>query len=432
MTNILIKNGRVIDPANNIDAVADVYVENGRIAAVEAGDGGGKPPPYEIIDATGCWVVPGLIDLHVHFREPGQTHKEDLASGAAAAALGGFTTVCVMPNTAPVGDSLEWVRHQINRGKEIGLCDILPIAAITVGQKGDILAPIAEMAAAGAVGISEDGMAVKNANLLKQAMEIAAQLGIIVFSHCEDADLAAGGVMNKGEVSARLGLPGIPHSAEDVIIARDIVLARATGATLHICHVATEAGAQLIADAKKRTSNVTAEVAPHHFILSDEDINGTDTNFKMNPPLRTKNDVGAMIDALVDGTIDTIATDHAPHHADEKAKGFLASPNGIVGLETAVPLAVSELVQTGRLTPIELINKMSTLPAKILGIDKGSLAVGRAADITIINPAEKYTINPADFASKGKNTPFGGREVTGRVRHTIYGGKIIVKEGRLQ
>ena len=428
MTKILIKNGRVIDPANNIDKIADVYVENGKIAAM----GALELSNCEIIDAKSCWVVPGLIDLHVHFREPGQTHKEDLATGAAAAALGGFTTVCTMPNTAPVGDSAEWVRHQIKRGKEIGLCDIFPIAAITMGQKGETLAPIAEMAAAGAVGISEDGMAVKNAAVLKQAMKIAAGLGIVVFSHCEDADLAAGGVMNEGEVSKRLGLPGIPHAAEDVIIARDIVLARATGAKLHICHVATAVGALLIADAKKRTNSITAEVAPHHFILTDEDIDGTNTNFKMNPPLRTKADVEAMLNGLVDGTIDIIATDHAPHHADEKAKGFLAAPNGIVGLETAVPLAITHLVDTGKLTPSQLINKMSTLPARILGINKGSLAVGRAADITIINPAEKYTINPANFASKGKNTPFDGREVAGRVRHTIFGGKIVVKEGRLQ
>ena len=429
MKKILIKGGRVIDPANNMDTITDILVEDGKIAAVGTAD---NTANCEIIDAAGCWVVPGLIDLHVHFREPGQTHKEDLASGTMAAAMGGFTTVCVMPNTAPVGDSVDWVRHQIARGKEISLCDILPIAAITMGQKGEMLAPIAEMAAAGAVGISEDGMAVKNANLLKQAMKIAVQLGIVVFSHCEDADLAAGGVMNVGEVSKKLGLPGIPCSAEDVIIARDIVLARETGAKLHICHVATAGGAEIIAEAKRRTGLVTAEVAPHHFILCDEDIDGSDTNFKMNPPLRTKTDVAAMLKGLTDGTIDIIATDHAPHHADEKAKGFLAAPNGIVGLEIALPLAITELVETGRLTPMELINKMSTLPARIIGSNKGNLAVGRAADITIIDPAARHTIDPANFVSKGKNMPFGGREVAGKVRYTIYGGKIVVKEGRLQ
>ncbi|MCL2376516.1 MAG: dihydroorotase [Defluviitaleaceae bacterium] len=429
MKKILIKNGRVIDPANNFDDVADVLVEDGKIAAAGSFE---TPQDCETIDATGCWVTPGLIDLHVHFREPGQTHKEDIASGSAAAALGGFTTVCTMPNTNPVGDSVDWVRHQIARAKEIGLVDILPIAAITMGQKGETLAPIAEMAAAGAVGISEDGMSVKNAKLMKEAMEITAKLGIVVFDHCEDAKLASGGVMNEGEVSKKLGLPGIPRCAEDVIIARDIVLAQATDAKLHICHVATKAGVDIIADAKKRTSLVTAEIAPHHFILSDEDIDGTDTNFKMNPPLRTKSDVAAMIEALAEGTIDVIATDHAPHHADEKAKGFLEAPNGIVGLEISLPLALTELVETGILTPMALINKMSTLPAKILGIDKGSLAVGRAADITIINPTARHTIDPANFASKGKNMPFAGREVVGKVRHTIYGGKFTVKEGRLQ
>jgi len=432
--NILIKNGRVIDPANNVDTITDIFVADGKIAAL---GNGLDAPDCHTIDATGCWVVPGLIDLHVHFREPGQTHKEDLASGAAAAVLGGFTTVCTMPNTVPVGDSVDWVHHQIARGKEIGLCDILPIAAITIGQKGQELAPIAELAAAGAIGISEDGMSVKNTKLQKQAMEIAAQLGIVVFSHCEDPDLAAGGVMNEGQVSKKLGLPGIPSSAEDVVIARDIVLAQETGAKLHICHVATAGGAAIIADAKRRTNLVTAEVCPHHFILCDEDIygediNGTGTNFKMNPPLRTRADVAAMLAGLADGTIDIIATDHAPHHADEKAQGFLKAPNGIVGLETAVGLAILELVETGRLTPMELINKMSALPAKIIGSDKGNLAVGRTADITIIDPKEWYTIEYRNFVGKGKNTPFDGHMAQGKVRHTIYGGKIVVSEGRLQ
>jgi len=429
MKKILIKNGRVIDPANNIDKVTDILVENGKVAALGEGL---VAADCEIVDAMGCWVVPGLIDLHVHFREPGQTHKEDLASGAAAAAMGGFTTVCTMPNTAPVGDSAEWVRNQIARGKEIGLCDILPIGAITMGQKGQELAPIADMVAAGAIGISEDGMSVKNAHLMKQAMKIASQLGVVVFSHCEDADLANGGVMNEGEVSKKLGLPGIPRSAEDVIIARDIILARETGAKLHICHVATGGGAEIIADTKKRTSLVTAEIAPHHFILCDEDIDGTDTNFKMNPPLRTKADVAAMLDALADDTLDIIATDHAPHHEDEKAKGFLAAPNGIVGLEISLALSITELVEKGKLTPMQLINKMSAKPAQIIGSDKGNLAVGRAADITIIDPAERHIINPENFVSKGKNMPFASREVTCKVRHTIYGGKFTVKEGRLQ
>ncbi|MDR2183539.1 MAG: dihydroorotase [Clostridiales bacterium] len=428
MANILIKNGRVIDPARGVDKVTDVLVADGKIAAPGIAAG---VSDWEIIDARGCWVVPGLIDLHVHFREPGQTHKEDLASGAAAAALGGFTTVCTMPNTAPVGDCADWVRHQVQRGKEIGLCDILPIGAITIGQKGEALAPIAEMAAAGAVGISEDGISVKNARLLKEAMKIAAAAGIVVFSHCEDADLAAGGVMNEGRVSERLGLPGIPRAAEDVIIARDIVLAQETGAKLHICHVATAGGMEIIADAKKRTSLITSEVCPHHFILCDEDVDGTDTNFKMNPPLRTKADAAAMLEGLIDGAIDIIATDHAPHHAQEKARGFLDAPNGIVGLEIALGLAITHLVETGRLTPSQLIYKMSALPAKIIGIDKGSLAVGAAADITIIDPAARHIINPDNFASKGKNTPFGGRQVTGRVRHTIFGGKIVVRAGRL-
>jgi len=419
MTNILIKNGRIIDPANNTDKIADLYISGGKIAAAAT--------DCEIIDAAGCWVVPGLIDLHVHFRDPGQTHKEDLASGAAAAALGGFTTVCTMPNTSPVVDSAELIRYQIDRARQIGMVDILPIGAITVGQKGEVLAQIAEMAAAGAVGISEDGMAVKNARIMKQAMEIAASLGIVVFAHCEDADLAVGGVMHEGETAKRLGLPGIPSASEDAIIARDIALAYATGAKLHICHVSTAGGAAFIADAKRRVSNITAEVAPHHFVLCDEDIDGTDGNFKMNPPLRGKNDVEAMRRALVGGDIDAIATDHAPHHADEKSGGFLEAANGIVGLETALPLAMTEL----SLSPMALINKMSTQPARILGINKGHLSIGAPADITIIDPTANYAINPESFASKSRNTPFGGRKVMGKVIYTIYGGKIVVKEGRL-
>jgi len=429
MKNILIKNGRVIDPANRVDELLDIYVRDGKVAEL----GVLKYENYddcELIDAKGMWVVPGLIDLHVHFRDPGQTHKEDLQSGAKAAAMGGFTTVCTMPNTNPVIDNTNAIKYQLDYAKETGIVSILPIGAITCGLKGKELTPIKEMAEKGAVGISEDGLSVKNAYLQMQAMKIAAELGIVTFSHCEDLDLAAGGVMNYGKVSEKLGLPGIVNIAEDVIISRDILIAEATGAKLHICHVTTKGGVQLIREAKARGVKVTAEACPHHFILCDEDIDGSCANFKMNPPLRSRKDVEAVISGIKDGTIDIIATDHAPHHADEKAKGFLHAPNGIAGLETALPLSMT-LVDKGILTPLELIGKMSLVPANILGIDKGHLSVGAYADIAVINPEAVYIVNPDNFASKGRNTPFAGREVKGKVVHTIYEGKIVVKEGKL-
>ena len=429
MKNILIKNGRVIDPANKADKLQDVYISNGKVTEL----GVLEYKNYEnceLIDAQGMWVVPGLIDLHVHFRDPGQTHKEDLQSGAKSAVMGGFTTVCTMPNTSPAVDNADLIAYQINCAKETGIVNILPIGAITCGMKGEEIAPINEMAEKGAIGISEDGLTVKNAHLQMQAMKIAEELDIVTFSHCEDLDLAAGGVMNYGKISEKLGLPGIVNIAEDVIIARDILIAETVGAKLHICHVTTKGGVQLIREAKARGVSVTAEACPHHFILCDEDVDGSCANFKMNPPLRSRKDVEAVIEGIKDGTIDIIATDHAPHHADEKAKGFLLAPNGIVGLETALPLSMT-LIDKGVLTPFKLIEKMSSKPADILGIDKGHLSVGADADITIIDPEAVYTINTDKFASKSNNTPFAGREVKGKVVHTIFGGKIVVKEGEL-
>ncbi|MCL2397526.1 MAG: dihydroorotase [Defluviitaleaceae bacterium] len=397
---ILIKNGRVIDPANGVDKIADVLIESGKIAAFGQFDADG----HNIIDAADMWVVPGFIDLHVHFREPGQTHKEDIATGSAAAALGGFTTVCTMPNTNPAVDSPDGVDFQIRRGREIGLVDILPVGAITQGLAGKELAPIAELIAAGAVGISDDGYTVQNADLKRQAMEIAAKLGTAVFSHCEE---------------------------EDEMIARDIKLAEETGVRLHICHVSTAVGVGLIRDAKARGVAVTAEAAPHHFSLCNEDFDGQDTNFKMNPPLRGRKDMKAVLAGLADGTIDAIATDHAPHSADEKAVVFADAPNGVVGLETALAVAFTHLVKTGLMTPTGLVEKMAVLPAKILGINKGHLTVGAPADVTIIDPTANYSINPANFGGKSKNTPFAGQNVQGRVVHTIFGGKIVVKDGKL-
>ena len=401
MSVLTIKNGRVLDPANSIDAILDIIIENGKIAAV----GRFERVEGEVLDAAGLWVMPGFIDLHVHFREPGQTHKEDIASGLAAAALGGFTTVCTMPNTTPALDSADQIRQQISRAKEVGLAHILPVGAITVGLDGTMLAPHADMIRAGAVGISDDGRTVQDIDIQRRGMESAAAHGVPLFAHCEE---------------------------EDEIVERDIKLAESTGAHLHVCHVSTARAVELVRDAKRRGVQVTAEAAPHHFALTQEDFDGTDTNFKMNPPLRNRKDMEAVRQGLADGCIDAIATDHAPHHADEKAQPYDLAPNGVVGLETALSLALSELVETGLLKPLQLAYVLSAAPAGILGIDKGNLAVGRPADITIVDPSVSHRINPADFASKGRNTPFAGRDVRGKVIHTILDGKLVVKNSHIQ
>ena len=424
----LLKGGRVLDPLNGTDEIKDILIEDGRIAAFSSDFSDAD----KIINCEGLWVAPGLIDLHAHFREPGQTHKEDMESGAKAAVAGGFTTVCVMPNTTPPLDNAAAIEFIKRRSGEIGLADILPIGAISLGMKGLEVSCTRGMKAAGAAGISEDGFTVKNAALLMGAMETACGLGLTVFSHCEDLDLVNGGVMNAGFAAERLGLPEIHSVSEDVIIARDIILAEQTGCRLHICHVSTALGVQLVREAKARGVKVTAEACPHHFILSDEDIpcasGSADPNFKMNPPLRSKADVAAVRAGLADGTVDAIATDHAPHHTDEKAKGFLAAPFGIVGLETALPLAM-ELVTEGVLTPLELVRKMSLAPSQILGAEfgenKGHLSIGAAADITVIDPTAVYKINTDSFKSKSKNTPFVGRKVRGKVEYTIIGGEIV-------
>ncbi|MCL2753133.1 MAG: dihydroorotase [Defluviitaleaceae bacterium] len=418
---ILIKGGRVIDPANNIDEVCDIYIVGAAISR----------PPFDaenqadkIIDATGLWITPGFIDLHVHLREPGQTHKEDMESGAKAAVRGGFTTICAMPNTSPPIDNADLIAQTVERSKSIGLTNILPVGAITLQMRGDTLNDYDAMKKAGMVAISEDGIAVKNSNTMLCAMEKATEYGLPVFVHCEDTHLVNKGVMHQGDVSQKLGFLGIHSASEDVIIARDIMLAEHSGAKLHICHISTEKGLQLVREAKARGVSVTAEVSPHHFTLCDEDITADDANFKMNPPLRSRKDMMAMIEGLKDGTIDAIATDHAPHHADEKAKGFVAAPFGIVGLETALPLCL-RLVEDGVFSRMEFVRKLSTNPAQILGIDKGHLTDGAVADITIIDPNAKYIIDPAEFVSKSQNTPFGGRHVKGKVVATIVNGRVV-------
>ncbi len=422
---ILIKHGRVLDPDTRKDGIYDVLTEDGVIRKVAPEI---EEPADQVLEAEGCWVMPGLIDLHVHLRDPGLTHKETVETGAAAAAHGGITTIVAMPNTKPVVDDEHKVSYVHNKAKSCTLVHVLQAGAVTKGQKGEELADVEKMAAAGAPAISEDGKSVMNSGLYRKAMKIAAQCGIPVLAHCEDINLVEGGVVNADPAMEKLGLKGISNAVEDVITARDIMLAKETGARLHLCHCSTADSVRMVAEAKKEGLPVTAEVCPHHFTLSTEDISGPDTNYKMNPPLRTRADVEALRQGLKDNIMDVISTDHAPHSAQEKAQSMEKAPFGIVGLETSVALTITELVEPGILTPMQMAEKMSYNPAKVLGIDKGSLAEGKPADITIIDPDAEYVIDTRTFFSKGKNTPFNGKKVKGLVRATICDGKIAYLE----
>lgn len=427
--NILIKNGRIIDPVNGIDEICDLFICENIIKKVSKNI---DEKADKIIDAKDCWVTPGLIDLHVHLREPGFEHKETIATGTRSAAAGGFTTICCMPNTKPVIDNEILVEYIYMKAAREGVVNVLPIGSITKGQKGEELSDIGKMASVGACAISEDGKSVDNASVMKTALKYANMFNLPVFSHCEDINLVGKGCMNAGEKASLLGLKGISDDSEEVIVSRDIILADSVKAKLHLCHMSTKGCVEIIRQAKERGINVTAEVTPHHFTLTEDDIIDYDSNYKMNPPLRTKEDVEALKQGLKDNIIEVIATDHAPHHIDEKNCEFEKAANGIIGLETAVALSITELVDKNILTPSQLIEKMSVNPAKILNIDKGSLSVGKIADITIINPEKKYKINADEFVSKAKNSPFGAREVKGKVEYTIVNGKIIVENGSLK
>ena len=423
--NILIKNGRVIDPDTRKDGIYDVFIEHGRIAKVEQGL---VTEAKQVIDAAGCMVLPGLIDLHVHLRDPGQTNKETIETGVKAAAKGGFTTIVAMPNTSPPIDDGKQVAYVHNKAKAAAIINVLQSGAITKGQQGEVLANIEEMVAAGAPAISEDGKSVMNAGLYREAMKCAARLHIPVLAHCEDSNLVQGGVVNADARMQQLGLKGISNAVEDTIIARDLILAKETGVHLHLCHCSTADSVAMVKHAKDSGISVSAEVCPHHFTLTTEDMKGNDANYKMNPPLRTRKDVKALLEGLKNDTMEVISTDHAPHSESEKQLPIEEAPFGIVGLETAVALTITELVDKQILTPMQMAEKMSFHPARILGIEKGSLAVGKVADVVIIDPEVQYRIDAATFVSKGKNTPFHGREVKGKVKATICEGRIVYSD----
>ena len=439
---ILIKGGHVINPATKMDEVADIKIEEDKIA--EIGKNLKADKTDRVIEAKGCYVMPGFIDMHVHFRDPGFEQKEDIFTGMAAAAHGGYTTVLTMPNTKPVVDNADVVEY-VHKKAESGHCiHVLQVGAVTKGQKGQELADIKGMVEAGIPAISEDGKSVMNAEIYREGMLEAAKYGIPVLAHCEDINMVHGGVMNADEKAKELGMPGITNSVEDVIIARDIVLSKETGAQLHLCHCSTEDSVKMVKLAKEEGLKVSAEVCPHHFTLTSDDIkkfvpqieNGiliphetdADTNYKMNPPLRMKKDVEALKEGLRDNIMDVISTDHAPHTFDDKNTSMKKAPFGIVGLETAACLTYTELVLGGYLTPMQMAEKMSYNPAKIIGIDKGDIQKGKKADVVIFDPKETYKIDKNTFASKGRNTPFDGREVTGRVKVTICDGNIVYGE----
>lgn len=419
---ILIKNGRLINPSENLDKVMDIFVEDGIIK--EKAESIEKQADT-VIDAAGCYVMPGLIDLHVHFRDPGLTYKEDIETGSKAAAKGGFTTVCCMPNTKPVVDNVETVKYIIEKGEKTGLTNVLPVGAVTKNMAGVEITDVEELKKAGICAISEDGKSVMNSGVYRKAMKNAAKANVPVLAHCEDINLVEGGVINLGDKSSELGVKGISNAVEDVIAMRDIMLAKETGATLHLCHCSTKDSVEMVKRAKEEGIKVTAEVCPHHFSMCSDDITSNDGNFKMNPPLRAREDMEALIKGLQDDIMDVISTDHAPHSAEEKAKDLEHAQFGIVGLETSVALTVTNLVKKGYLTPMQMAAKMSYNPAKVLGIPKGTLDEGKIADITIIDPDKEYTIDVNTFESKGKNTPFDGYKVSGEVEYTILNGKIV-------
>ncbi|MFL6284401.1 MAG: dihydroorotase [Pyrinomonadaceae bacterium] len=427
---LLITNGYVVDPTQNVNGGRDVLIEDGRVVELLK-SGGDVPEGAEVFDATGLIVAPGFIDLHTHLREPGQEYKETIASGAAAAVAGGFTSVCAMPNTDPVNDNPAVTSFIVEQSQTIGLANVFPVGAITKGSKGEELAEMGEMLRAGIVAVTDDGRPVPTPGLMRRALEYARGFDLTVMDHCDDKSLAAGGVMHEGEWSLRLGLRGIPALAEESDAARDCALAELTGARVHLAHVSTRGAIDAVRRAKERGAQVTCEVAPHHFTLTDAACEGFDTNMKMNPPLRSREHVEAILEAIADGTVDAIATDHAPHHSDEKALEFDHAPFGITGLETAVGLALERLVHGGRIGLERLVELFSVNPARIFRLEgRGTLRSGAWGDVTVLDPELRWTFDASRSKSKCRNTPFDGYTLQGAAVATIVAGRVVYKRER--
>lgn len=423
--NLLIRNGRLIDPAHRRDEVTDILIENGKISRIgKSLKSDGPKSETQIIDGTDKWVVPGFVDLHVHLREPGFEYKETIKTGTEAAAAGGFTSICCMPNTNPVNDNQAVTRMIREKARQEGLVHVYPIGSITKGSMGEELSEVGDLVEAGCVAITDDGKPVMNSEVMRRAMEYALAFDLTVIDHCEDEHLMEGGVMNEGVVSMELGLKGIPAAAEEVMVARNLILAELTGARLHLAHISTAGSVRLIREAKSRGVRVTAETCPHYFSLTEEAVRGYNTYAKMNPPLRTPQDRDAVKQGLKDGTLEVIATDHAPHADDEKNREFDRAPFGIVGLETALPLTLM-LVEEGVLSVEEAVAKLTVLPARVMRLNKGHLGIGADADLCLIDPEATWTVDPRRFRSKSKNTPFAGWKMKGLVAMTIVDGRVV-------
>jgi dihydroorotase len=421
MSSLLIRNGRIVDPASGMDAIGDVLIVNGKIARL----GGSGENADEILDATGKIVAPGFIDMHVHLREPGLEHAETIESGSRAAVAGGFTSICCMPNTMPVNDSPMVTRFIVERARKMAACHVFPIGAITKGSEGEEIAPIGSMKAAGVVAISDDGRPVMNARVTRRAMEFARSFDLPLIQHCEDLNLSAGGDMHEGPHSTRLGLRGIPSASEDVMVARDILLAELTGVRYHVAHLSTKNAVAMVAFAKSRGLTVTAEATPHHFAITDAELANYDSNYKMKPPLRSDADVTAVIDGIVSGAIDAIATDHAPHTGSQKMQEFERCPFGITGLETAIGLSLDTLVHSGKISVTRLIALFTTGPEGILRLGRGKLAEGGIADVTVLDLDSEWTYTAERSCSKSKNSPFDGRRFRGGPFATVVSGQIV-------
>ncbi|NTU59675.1 MAG: dihydroorotase [Deltaproteobacteria bacterium] len=425
--DFVIRGARVVDPAQGLDARRDIAVEGGRILAVKASI---KPGGRPVLDAGGLCAMPGLVDVHVHLREPGQEHKETVATGTRAAAAGGFTSVACMPNTSPVNDDPAVTRYILDKAAAHGVCRVYPIGAITRGLKGEELSDMGELARAGCPAVTDDGKPVSSAFLMRRAMEYANGFGLTVVSHCEDLDLANGGSMNESAVSSVLGIPAIPAEAEEVMVARDVLLARRTGARLHLAHLSTRGSVELLQWAKRLGLRVTGETAPHYFTLTDEAVRTFDSVYKMNPPLREAADLAAVTAALADGTFDAVATDHAPHAWDDKEMEFEAAANGVIGLETSLGLAL-RLCDEGKVPLARVVAALTCGPARALGIPGGTLAPGSPADVVLVDLGAEWTVDPSTFQSKARNCPFAGMKLKGRAVQTLVGGRTVFKAGRI-